>query len=198
MSDRISAIKAFFKSLGANKDEIDEALKDEPPPAPPAEPPKPDETVTALKATVEKQQGAVTDLEKRLKAAEDETAALKAERRRATFVAKAAALKDLSGFKADDHAELLDKAEAALGAEAFGKLFDVLKASSAAIATSHLYAEYGSRGAPEPGSARAELVAKTADLRKADPDLTDAQAEDQILARDAALSRRVLAEEQAR
>ena len=70
MSDRISAIKAFFKSLGANKDEIDEALKDEPAPAPPAEPPKPDETVTALKATVEKQQGAVTDLEKRLKAAE--------------------------------------------------------------------------------------------------------------------------------
>ena len=201
MSDRIKAIKAFFSSLGANRDEITKAMEDEPTPSPapvsaPAAP-KPEDSpvVKALQATIDKQVADLADVTKRLKDTEDKAAALVAEKRRQQFVEKANALKRLPGLTADDHAELLDKTEAALGAEAFAKLYGVLQASNKAIDESLLYREIGGGGAPEPGSAWAEVVAKAADLRKAVPDISEEQAQDQVMARDAALSRRVLDEE---
>jgi hypothetical protein len=67
----------------------------------------------------------------------------------------------------------------------------LLGAAQAKLAQSELLKAAGKDGTPPTGGAEAQLVAKAADIRKAAPELTDAQAYAQAVAGNPALALKV-------
>lgn len=113
----------------------------------------------------------VSEMEKALKAANEEVAKrderlakLEAEKRHATYIAKATALKNLPGVNPDDFATLLEKAERGMDDTekvAFGKWLDQL---NTVMAKSKVFESFGTkREGPTQGGALIELqdLAKT-------------------------------------
>lgn len=94
------------------------------------------------------------------------------------------------GGKPVEFGELLLKCEGALDADTFGTLERVLKATHEQLRDSELFKSQGREGAGyAAGGALGKVEAKVAELRKADPKLTEAQAWDQVLKSDPELYR---------
>lgn len=149
----------------------------------------------------------------RLQKAEEDAAATKAENAKLTeriqkmeddaarkvFVTKAETdLAHLPGAKADVIGGLLYKVSKALSKDELATLESILKAADAAIKTGVLK-EIGSEAqGGEALGAEAELAAKAAELRKADPKMTESAAKYRVLKSDSALQARINAEQDAR
>jgi len=125
----------------------------------------------------------------RVKAAEDETAKLKAEKRLDEYKAKAAAI-TLPGWA--DFGEILMKCADALG-EDFEKLEQVLTAADTAIKTGPLFKEIGRVGSGY-GSKAEEVDAEVAKIRTADPTLSVEQAKRRVAKQNPKLWNEVLNE----
>ena len=138
--------------------------------------PKPEPKPEKVSVEVQKK---LDDAETRAKDAEERIAKLEGEKRREEYVGKAADLSGIPGFNPDDHAETLDKIEAALGSEAFGKFFDVLKGAAAAVKTGELFRVMGTGEAPL-GTVEQEVTEAVAEVRKAQPKLSVAQARAEV------------------
>jgi len=138
--------------------------------------PEPDPEPEKVSAEVQKQ---LDDSEKRAKDAEERIAKLEGEKRHEEYVGKAAELTGIPGLNPDDHAETLDKIEEALGSEAFGKFFDVLKGAAAAVKAGDLFRVMGTGEAPL-GTVEQEVTEAVAEVRKAKPSLTAEQARAEV------------------
>jgi signal peptide peptidase SppA len=113
-------------------------------------------TAEAETAAREKAEREAAELRKKLAESETKSQALEREKRDARFKAEAAAIGAPEAFAA-----VLDKLEAAAGAELYGQLHTQLKAFAEQIAKGSLFTEAGSSGgaAPGAGTAAAQLHA---------------------------------------
>lgn len=157
-----------------------------------------DETVT--KADFEKMQERLTKAEADAVAAKadataraEKVAKLETERRTADFIKRAGTYAPLPIGKADAFAVILMKAADVLTTEENAELDRVLTAAAEIAKTAGLLKEHGS-DSHEEGTAAAKVAAKVADLRKANPKLTEALAKAQVYKSDPALRREVEAE----
>lgn len=133
-----------------------------------------------------------------LKSADEATARstrIEKERRHEVTVAKVGTeYRHLPGVKADDFASVIEKAQESLSKDEFAKLDTVLKAASETIRKGEMFTEIGRTASGVAGSAAAEIEAKAADLRKANPKLTPEGARAQIYKSDRPLYDRYEAE----
>jgi hypothetical protein len=113
----------------------------------------------------------------------------------AEYIAKAQTLEHLP-VQAQSFGPLLKRASESLSAEDMGALQAVLKAADEQIAKGDLFREVGAGvgGQALPDGADAEILAKAEALRKADPKMTQAEAEVAAIQGDPALQARYLAE----
>ena len=158
--------------------------------------PKKDEPVNN-KAEIEAIAKRVEEAEKRAKDAEQEVAKLRLDARTAEFTRKAETLYTSLPGKAAEKATVLRKvADGEKLTDDEQKLLEkMLRAGNEAMAQG-LFEEIGSDAAPASGTAAARANAKAAELRKADPKLSEAAALAQVYKSDSKLMREVEREEQ--
>lgn len=161
-------------------------------PADPADTPDPEEPMSeaekALKEEIKKQRDENAELEKRMKALEDE-------RELGQCIEKARKeMPNVIGMTHEELGSLIKGAKDTLPKDDFERLEKSLKATSKAIELGELFAEVGASGGGE-NSAEAELTAKAAKLVDADPKLDIAKARNEVLNKDPKLYERILAEQ---
>lgn len=143
-------------------------------------------------------------VQKRLDAAEDRAqqaekrlSKIEEERENARFVTKAKRYDKLPGWNPDDFAPVLRKIAGALDDDEMKSFEGVLSGTVEAIETGDLFKQAGADGEGDVGTATSELNKRAEAMQQADPSLSEAQARDKVLKKDAALAQRVLDEEQA-
>lgn len=140
----------------------------------------------------EELQKKLDDAEKRATEAEERIAKLEAEKRNTIFVKQAGELTALPGFKPDDHATLLDKIEAAIGAESYEAFIGILKSAAQAVRTGELFKTAGRGGIST--SIETEVQEAADELRKTNPDWTVEKARAEVWKRNPELYVRYEAE----
>lgn len=174
MSDKDQA--TFVKASAADQAKT---MKDNPPKKKktPATPLDPDDEMTKRDATI-------ADLKKSI-------AKMEAERELGEMRKRAAA----AGLP-EAQADIVLKASKG-DADAFGKLLDMMKASTAQAKTASLFSEFGSTRVAKEGSAAAEVEGKAAEIIKGDASLSPAAARAKVLKANPELYRRQREEERA-
>ena len=128
--------------------------------------------------------------EQSAKAAEDIAKAERETRLTAEFITKAEGYKALP-VKKDEFGPVLKAASEKLSKEAYEEIERVLKAADEQIAASDVFKEHGRSGdGAKADTALAEVTTKAAELRKSDPKLTEAAAQQQVFKADPDLAAR--------
>ena len=138
----------------------------------------------AVRARLDKLEKAETDARERLAKAEEIAKAEREIRVTREYVAKAETFRALP-VEAAKFGPVLKAAAEQLSAEDAAELDRVLKAADAQIAAGNLFGESGRGGEPQAsGGGSEELVRKAAEIRKADPKLSEYQAMNQAMRQD--------------
>ena len=140
---------------------------------------------------------ALADLEKRAQDAEARVAKMELEKRTDEYVATAAAFTHLP-IKPAEFGIVLRKVADAVTAEEFAEVERVLVAANTMAEAGNLFVEVGAEGGIADGSALAKVNKLAAEIRKANPKLSDAEARAQVYNQNKDLMAEVEAEDRAR